>query len=269
LDSIAYLADELAMDYATTLETQISSNNELLVVASWVLLHITDENIRSSLLKTLLDHNAKILMDNDAICNALSSNAHGSLKIPYPWVCAAKAVYARTVENDPVSEARWLVEGGEPIKAHDVLCNTIGPNGIIEGDYNSMRDILGALAEANISRQVDWDKGAGLYFDYIELVDLQNSTKRSAESKMHVKKLVRKLCGSLEAIATELHNDERTIIEKIALRNMAAHVVRIGNQENALETERVLRLPLTDNAYLEQSKLLSLQFYESQLVKAR
>lgn len=284
LQSTITESNEIAAKYAESLESQLPTNPELLVVATWVLEHITEPKRRTSLIKDLLDNNAKLLVENESICAALSNDTQGSLQIPYAWICASKAKYAQTTLKDPVAEAKWLVEGGELLAAHDVVCRTIGPNAVIEKDFNSLREVVGKLLESDVLNRVDWDKGAGLYFDYVELLDLQTGTKRSAEAKGSVKKLVKKLAGNLEGVAND--GEGRGKIEMIALKIVAKEVVDIGNREGvsrssyvfddgmlmviqALEPERVLRLPMSQSGYLEQSRLLSLRYYEAMLVKAR
>jgi nuclear pore complex protein Nup98-Nup96 len=278
-------ADTIAKTLAANLEHQIPQTPEILVVTAWIILHIIDEATRTSLIKTLLERNAKLLVDNDGICAALSSETQGSLRIPFGWLCAAKASYARA-EHDSVAEARWLIEGDELTAAHDVLCHTIGPTAVIEGDFNALREVLGALIATDVASRVDWEKGAGLYFDYIELQDLQAGAKRSAEAKGHVKKIVKKMSSALEALGAE-GLEGKSVEERIALKIMSKTVVDAGNRDavspsllncfspskadsyQGLDPERILRLPLSENAYLEQSKVLSLRYYEVQLLKAR
>jgi nuclear pore complex protein Nup98-Nup96 len=133
------------------------------------------------------------------------------------------------VLHDPVAEARWLVEGDELLLAHDVLCRTIGPAAVVEDDFGALREVVGALRATEVSRLEEWEKGAGLYEDYVALLDLQGSSKKIADSKALVKKLIRKLSASLEAIAPEMN--ERGVMEKIAVKIMAGKVVEVGNRE--------------------------------------
>jgi nuclear pore complex protein Nup98-Nup96 len=235
------VADELAMKLAAALEPQIPTKPEVLVVTSWVLLHITDTATRTSLLKTQLDHYAKLLVDNEAISAALShapsslDTSTGSLRIPFAWLCAAKATYARTVVHDSVAEAHWLLEGREVNAAHDVLCRVIGPAAVVEGEWDDVRVVLAALTETEMVGGVaDWEKGGGLYADYVELVDLTDGAasgkRQGQDAKTVVKRLVRKMSGSLEALAAE-GVAHKSPMEKIALKIMAAKVLEIGNRE--------------------------------------
>jgi nuclear pore complex protein Nup98-Nup96 len=233
--SMPYTSDELALEYAASLESQIPTNPDLLVVTCWTILHITDASLRTSLLKTLLDHNARLLVDNENICTALSSPStdnQGSLRIPFAWLCASKALYARTVAHDPVAEAKWLIEGGELVQAHDVLCRVIGPTAVVEGEYDALREVLGLLGATDVRGRVDWEVGAGAYFEYVELLDLQmaNAKRSTDSSKAAVKKLVKKLSGALEAVSAAGEREKSTM-ERIAVRLMAAKVVEIGNLE--------------------------------------
>jgi nuclear pore complex protein Nup98-Nup96 len=239
--STTSIADELAMKLAAALEPQIATKPEVLVVICWVLLHITDTATRTSLLKTQLDRHAKLLVDNDNLSAALSPSpsaapgSNGSLHIPFAWLCAAKATYARSVAHDPLAEARWLLEGGEVRAAHDVLCRVIGPAAVVEGEWEAARVVLEALAdtmEQDGGGGVDWERGAGLFADYVELLDLTAAAgpKLTPDAKALLKRLVRKLSGSLEALAAEGVAD-RGPMEKIAFKIMAAKVLEIGNRE--------------------------------------
>jgi nuclear pore complex protein Nup98-Nup96 len=278
--------DNLAFIYADALESQIPVHPELLITAAWVLLHLSNNNTRTEHIRTLLDKHANLLNPDQAICKTLI--ASDGLQIPYVWVCSALAKHAETVENDTIAQARWLIEGGELIKAHDAFCHRIGPEAVISLDYNPMREIVRALVETDISRKVDWDTGAGLYSDFLELIDLQGASK-NGEYRSRVKKLVKKLASSLEALSSEVRGENMDREEKIALKLMAEEVLDIGRREKVsfctkmipydlhsnttflcqvLENENLLKLPLTESGYLKQSMAISVNFYQALMLKA-
>jgi nuclear pore complex protein Nup98-Nup96 len=275
--------DNLALIYADALESQIPQQPELLITATWVLLHLSNQSTRTEHIRTLLEKHANLLNPEQEICKTLI--ASDSLQIPYVWVCAALAKHAETVDNDTIAQARWLIEGGELTKAHDVFCRHIGPDAVISLDYNPMREIVSALNDTDVSRKVDWETGAGLYSDFLELVDLQGASK-NGEYRSRVKKLVKKLASSLEAVSSEVQGHSIGREEKIAIKLMAEEVLDIGRREKvnfqeflleilranesiqALENENLLKLPLTESGYLKQSMAISVNFYQALMLKA-
>jgi nuclear pore complex protein Nup98-Nup96 len=220
-------ADQLALLYATSLTSQISFNPDNLPVACWVLLHISNVPTRTKMIRSLLDQHANILNPGEPLFTSLTADLH----IPPSWIYISKALYAQAVECSPVSEARWLIEAHQLHRAHAVLCHVIGPAAIIARDYDPLREILGALVATDIARKVDWAKGGGLYFDFVELADLEGSSRRNAHSRKQVVELVRKLSASLEAVAGEVRGGERGDMERIALQIMAEWILDIGERE--------------------------------------
>lgn len=282
-EAASKVLDKLALTYADALDSQITSQPELMVTAAWVLLHLSDQNMRNDRIRSLLNKHANLLNPEETICKNLT--ASDGLQIPYIWVCASLAKHAEDVEKDTIAQARWLIEGEELAKAHDVFCRQIGPEAIISLDYGPMREIVNALREADVSRKVDWETGAGLYSDFLELVDLQE-TSQASEYRAKVKKLVKKLANSLEALTSAVQGDETSQEEKIAIRLMAEEVLDTGRREKVstappttlayflntclqvLENESLLRLPLTESGYLKQSMAMSVSFYQSLMLKA-
>ena len=227
LGSLSAVSDSLAVSYAASLAAQIPTDPEVLVLACWVLTHVADARAQPTNIRSLLDRFGDILSTNQSICEALASHGENGLRIPVGWICSSKAIYARTVMHDPVAEVRFLIEGGELGRAHDVISQTVGPAAIIEDDYTSLHDIVALVRETDMRRRVDWDKGAGLYFDYADLI---HSEKRGAEAK----KLVRKITAELEAVLAE---GGKSAAEKVALQLMASSVADISRRESvSLET---------------------------------
>jgi nuclear pore complex protein Nup98-Nup96 len=221
LESLSAVSDSLAISYADSLAARIPTDPQVLVLACWVLTHVADANAQSTNTRRLLDRFGDILSTNQTTCEALASHDEDGLQIPMAWICSSKAVYAHNVLHDPVAEVRCLIDGGELSRAHDVISQTVGPAAIIENDYGSLNDIVSLIRETDMRKRVDWDKGAGLYFDYAELV---HSEKQGAEAK----KLVRKLTAALEAVLAEAG---KSPAEKVALQMMASSVADIGRTE--------------------------------------
>jgi nuclear pore complex protein Nup98-Nup96 len=222
LSPLSAASDSLAISYANSLATGIPTDPGILVLACWVLTHVADASAQSANIRDLLDRFGDILSTNQGICEALAGRDEDGLQIPMAWICSSKAIYAHDVLHDPVAEVRCLVEGGELSRAHDVISQTVGPAAVIEDDYSSLHDIVALIRETAMRRRVDWDKGAGLYFDYADLV---HSEKRGAEAK----KIVRMLTAELEAALAERG---KSPAEKVALQMMASSVADMVRRES-------------------------------------
>lgn len=234
--SLSAVSDALAVAYATALSSWIPTDPEVLVTACWALTHVIDGAAQTSNTRGLLDRFGDVLSTNQNICDVLASQSESGLRIPVDWICSSKALYARTVMHDPVAEVRCLIEGNELSRAHDVIAQTVGPTAIIEDDYNPLHEIIALVTVTEMKKRVDWDKGAGLYFDYAHLI---HSEKRGAESVAGAKKLVRKLTAELEAVMAE---GGKTPVEKVALQMMALRVADIGRRESVSLRQSVLSL---------------------------
>jgi nuclear pore complex protein Nup98-Nup96 len=210
------LSDSLAIAYAASLAPRISADAQVLVLACWVLTHVADASAQETNLRSLLDRFGDILSTSQSICDELVSDGENGLWIPLGWISSSKALYARNVLHDAVAEVRFLIEGGELRQAHDVISQTVGPAAVIEDDYASLRDIAAMIKGTDMRRGAEWERGAGLYFDY---ADLTHAETRGAEAK-----LGKKLAVELEAALTE---GGKSAAEKVALQMMASSVADI------------------------------------------
>jgi nuclear pore complex protein Nup98-Nup96 len=246
-------ADDLATTYASCLSASIASNPDALWYACWVLLHLSELQARVQSVRALLDQHAALLDPEGKVFGELLN-----LRIPSSWMYLSRALYARAVEQDPVMEAQCLIEAGEWSQAHDVVCRVVGPKAVIEGDSDQLRELLGSLVERPGTNQAVWDKGAGVYYDYIEMKDLER------QKGQRWKELVRRLASALKGIMSEgLQGKDLT--ERAALQIMGRTVANIATSGEVLEKNEGLRLPLTEDAYLAQSKALSLDYFRALL----
>lgn len=226
-------ADAIINTYAASLEQVASESHEALKTAVWVLTHLTDREERINNITRLLQLNAARL---NPLHEPLALNAPpGSevrLLVPREWECAAKALYARAVEEDPISEARWLISAGDFAEAHNVVCKVIGPSAIIEEDYDQLREVLASLNDdPRRKKQVPetaWDCGGGLYHSYIELLDFetmnaQHRTKKNGDLEALVQRIAKVLAG----IKREDGLNAMELKQRVAMQFMGAHVIEV------------------------------------------
>jgi nuclear pore complex protein Nup98-Nup96 len=254
LDSSSTTPDALAATFASGLATVIPSKPAAaLHAACWALLHLSDPKARVQSVRALLDQQAPLLLPGSKLISDLSD-----LRIPDEWIHLSKALYARAVIHDPVAEAQSLMDAGEWEQAHEVVCRIIGPQAVIEQDSDQLRELLGPLEEKKEANKLAWSKGAGLYYDYIELKDLE----RQRGSKW--RELAARLAKALEGIMAEGLKG-RELTERAALQMIGATVAEIATSGDVegLQKAVALRLPLTEDAYLKQSRALGLDYFEA------
>ncbi|KAE9983994.1 hypothetical protein EG327_005270 [Venturia inaequalis] len=246
--------DDLAMTYASCLSASIASTPDALSYACWALLHLSEPQARIQSIRALLDQHAALLVPEEQVWTDLSDE----LRIPQEWMYLSRALYARAIEHDPVMEADSLIKADKWLQAHDVVCRVVGPTAVIEGDAAPLRGLLGVLKEKSTTYQAAWDKGARVYFDYVELKDLERVKGQDW------KKLARSVAAALKGIMSQgLQGKDLT--ERAALQIMGKTIANIANSGEVLEKNEGLRLPLTEDAYLAQSREMSRSYFRALL----
>jgi nuclear pore complex protein Nup98-Nup96 len=230
-------ADSLSRTYAAALEQIASKDLDALKTTIWVLTHLSTPEERETTIKRILNLHATMLNPTDhSLTISIPNETSPRVLVPREWECAAKALHARAVEHDHIAEARWLINAGELREAHDVMRRIIGPQAVIEGSFDQLREVLGSLVDdghrkTQVSKQA-WERGGGLYHVYIELLDLESMhDSHRVKSKLNVKSLVRGLAKTLEGIWKEDGLKGREIRERIALQIMAGKVAEITERE--------------------------------------
>ncbi|TID15231.1 hypothetical protein E6O75_ATG08484 [Venturia nashicola] len=246
--------DDLASTYASSLSASIASTPDALSYACWALLHLSEPQARIQSIRALLDQHAALLVPEEQVWADLSHD----LRIPVEWMHLSRALYAHAIKHDPVMEADCLIKADKWLQAHDVICRVVGPRAVIEGDADSLRGLLGVLREKSTTYQAAWDKGARVYFDYVELKDLERVKGQDW------KKLVRSVATALKGIMSQgLQGKDLT--ERAALQIMGKTIANIANSGEVLEKNQGLRLPLTEDAYLTQSREMSRNYFRALL----
>ena len=150
----------------TDLAAQLETANKL-TESAWVLLHLRQRNDRQQTVTGLLQRNA------GSLASLEEQLTHGC-RIPQSMIFAAQSMYAKANE-DAHGQAHFLLRAGQVADAHDVLCSFVGPQAVIEQDY----DALALVNEFPTHRPVGWEKGGQVYDVYLRLVLMTQAQKLS------------------------------------------------------------------------------------------
>lgn len=222
--SPADVPDDTLDTLSLSLAAQLESSNEL-SAALKALLHLTGSAAREFHIRSILYRRAP----------ALSAPAStDELKIPASWLWHARALYARSVEENHVAEATYLLRAGAYDEAHIVLCRIVGPHGVISQDHDSLRELLGDFGALDQNIRIDgWEVGGQVYFDYIHLIDLQgkHGEQQGEQKKRVLERMVRALPGMI-AVRHKLRVD---LEERVAVGIMSGvvkvEVEKVGREE--------------------------------------
>ena len=257
-------ADQLTLDFATQLEAAGQWTWAL-----FVQLHFSDRVQRQKALQTTLAHHAADLNETDAPLQKLLLNA---FKIPETWIWEAKALYARTVQEDHKKEVEYLLRAKNWNEAHKTLCQIVAPQAVIEEDYTTLRRLIDNFAGKDKVR--DWPLGGQVYEDYVRLMKGVKGRERSPV----VKRLLHALPNMIEERSGKLE-----FIEMVAVQEMSATVGRVVLEDRegvsptfeflhqgrlltyiqTYDPGRILHLPLTKDTYLKHTMELSLNYYHA------
>jgi nuclear pore complex protein Nup98-Nup96 len=165
------LADKLAID----LSFQLSASSFYLG-AIFALMHISDAHIREHHIRDLLIRHAaslpKMLNHKAVEIDNQWQILVKKLKVPVGWICKAKAIYYRAI-HESLYELRYLLLGEDWIEAHECLCRRVAPRAIIEEDWNVIRAMIAQFGHNIKERVQDWETGAGMYADFVDMIDSQ------------------------------------------------------------------------------------------------
>ena len=157
-----FQADALIWTFAT----QLDGVGEWLW-ALFALLHLHSPEQRHMVIQAHLAHHAADIKAETG--NETFQTLIEEFQIPLSWIWDAKALYARNVLRDPVSELGYLIKAGDILEAHEVLKKEVGPAAVIEEDWRTLRDVLEAFKEGKNAIS-DWGLGGQVYQDYLSLV---------------------------------------------------------------------------------------------------
>ncbi|OCL13785.1 hypothetical protein AOQ84DRAFT_224189, partial [Glonium stellatum] len=136
-DPLAALADALTLTYATTLHTARHWPTALFAYA-----HLSAPAARIHHSRRLLAFFAPAFdaVSADPLFAALTT----ALCVPVAWLHAAKALLARA-RGERARECVHLIEAGEAVEAHVVLCRAVAPRAVVARELDALRELLGGF----------------------------------------------------------------------------------------------------------------------------
>lgn len=256
-------ADALAVSLA--FEESARGN---MVGAIYSLLHVNAPAKRTSLVRDLLNKHAAALpsppdvdLPNSQAQVQLWSDLTRSLKVPGPWICHAKALYARST-NASLAELSYLILAEEFVEAHECLLQRVAPRLVIDEDWDTLRSVLAKFGDTpedkvdiGHGKGTEWKSGGGIYADFVTLVDLTGSSTGIARRPSHPESegkrktllhglqtaligMNEKFLSTIKAAGSDgsLDTDKETLEQRVALCEMGRAVARAAE----LGEERVL-----------------------------
>jgi nuclear pore complex protein Nup98-Nup96 len=274
-DSLMALGDSLTLTYAGSLHTP-----KYWTTAAFVYAHLSSVELREQYIRSLLSYfsNTYELNDGDPYFDYLTKK----LGVPRAWLHSAGALRAK-MEGDDLRQTLHLLEAGELVEAHEVLCRSVGPSSVISRDYDALREVLGGFIPTPENSPVDdvsrargrprarkepvpgWNHGGQIYFDYVHLVDLTShrpSFSTDEDLNEEISTLLKKLQSSLETIARERW-ESRGLEERVALAEISGFVAELVRQRKGADRGRILKLPLTEDRWLHHTREISLSYYHT------
>lgn len=194
-------ADQLAWGFIGQLEAAGEW-----IWALFVALHLSSPKQRQKTLQNLLAHHA------DQIGQASSvpfMTLRDEFKIPEAWIWEAKALYARSAEQDHVREVQYLLKAKNWTEAHRTLCRIVAPRAIIEQDYQTLSSLLNGFEHKELVKE--WSLGGQVFQDFIALVRGEGGSG------------LRRLLTALPAMVSE-RPGKLDFVEMVAVKEMSGFV---------------------------------------------
>lgn len=153
-------SDKLAWSFATQLEAAGQW-----VWAAFAILHLSSTRQRHQALQSLIAQHANDIGDTNS---APFRTLRDEFKIPDSWIWEAKALHARSVEQNHIKEVDFLLKAKNWDEAHKTLCRIVAPRAIIEQDYQTLSNLLDGFE--NKGAVEEWSLGGQVFQDFIALV---------------------------------------------------------------------------------------------------
>lgn len=192
-------ADVLTAEYAQQLE-QIG----LFEWAAFVLLHLNDGDEREQSVRNLLVRNVDKLTLEPKHSEQVDFLLN--LKVPISWIHEAHALEERE-RGEYVAEAEHLLAAQAFNQAHGTIIRKVGPKAIISGKTKQLRTLLSMFDSLKV---LGWATGAGVYQDYLKLIDSLDA--RLAEHE--IRPIAKRLLDALDAV------ERKTFEQKVAVGEM-------------------------------------------------
>jgi len=209
---------QLTLDFATELEACDS-----LVDSAWVLLHLQSDFSRHRAVTALLHRQANQISDPPVHDETNTfTQLTQELGIPAPLVFAAKALYAKAM-GDSLCQAHWLLRAGHVDEAHEVLCVAVGPQAIIERDYQSLTRLIFEFPE---HKPIRWNQCGQVFENLVQLLRLPYGRKHGYEGE----ELVRTLTRGLDVMEHDGSMATKTLEQRVALIEMKRVVEGVARE---------------------------------------
>ena len=202
-------------DAATTSFAAQLTNEGSWLEATFVLLHLTDPEVRTKALQEHLSRHAGL------IGSETSDNFKRlteKLKIPARWIWHAKSLYMRSVRHDSAGEVHCLLRAESYAEAHRTLVKEVAPATVIERNYDGLTELLRQF-EGKQNAVPDWNLGGEVYKAFLQLVGHQRRREDPPRG------LIAGLLEGLPAMAG--NTPEASILEYAAITEMAAVVAKV------------------------------------------
>lgn len=221
--------DQITMNFAT--EVEASGN---LWTAAWVLLHLSDWEARERAVRALLERNAEEVkngnanQDADALLYSLTEDLH----IPASLVHGVRALYAAS-NGDAAAQTLSLILAGDIEAAHTVVCTLVGPQAVIERDYDVLHTLLARFENlAYAQRPRDWGDGGQVFADFLRLV-------RGRGKERNVVSLAQKVGKGLSGLEGM---GRGSLEERVAAKEMWRVVREVEAEDGGREGEGDVRM---------------------------
>ncbi|EAS36157.3 nucleoporin SONB [Coccidioides immitis RS] len=248
-------ADQLALNYAWELAA-----SEEYGPALFVLLYLNRAVDRERSIKEMLCQFAELLpapVLEDETTSVMWKYLTQELRLPTPWIWAAKALFARSAGVTP-TEVGCLLNARHWDEAHDTFCRVVAPRLVIERDYDTLKLLLDVFGKTPERRIRGWPQEGGLYRDFLALVDVPGIRKDQAV----LKRLTSTLINAGEKI------EKSTTVpfeEKVALKEIGRLVAGWCTNDigSTLQPADILRLPMTQDARRIHAAEVSKRYYRA------
>lgn len=194
----------LSLQRQGLLHTSYASQLESVGLWEWsvfVLLHITDVQIREKAVRELLSRHCLLCETEDS--QKKEQFLTQQLHIPKEWIHEAKAIHARA-ESDHHKEALHLMKAGDWNQCHKLVIRHLASDAIINENYSYLKSFLGEMSLPDRCSHIqDWDTSGRVYLDYIRVIETLNRIQQLDGPGYELERLhtkVTSLCSRIASI---------------------------------------------------------------------
>jgi nuclear pore complex protein Nup98-Nup96 len=210
------------------------------VDAAFVLLHLSDPISRIKAIREHLGEHAHLIATGANEANGVLSILTEKFKIPAKWIWEAKALHARSLRKDAVSEFSYLLMAEDFAEANRTFLKRVAPAAVIQRKYDELFEHAKLLYHIR-DQLPNWSTGAAVYL-------LFPATRNWDGPQLP--DWIDELTQGLAALKAATSPDD--VLEVAALADMAEELVRLGVKIHRKGGDPKLyklaaALPLTDD----------------------